>query len=340
MNNLQWAWLFKMAWRDSRRNRGKLMLFIASIVVGIAALVAINSFSANLQKDINEESKSLLAADLLVDGNQAPDEALQARFKALNAQEQAHAKNFLSFIYFPQSGQSKMAQVKALEGNYPFYGTLMTRPAEAAASFRGKKQALVENGLMLQFDLEVGDTVRVGNAYFEIAGRIDGAPGRSALAGAFAPLVLIPMEYLAETDLLQFGSRVEYQYFFKFDETTDVDALAMEQLKPVTDTLAYSYDTVQERKQDFSQVFGILGNFLNLVGFIALLLGCIGVASSVHIYIKDKLRSVAVLRCLGASGQQAFLIFLIQIGGNGLARGCAGCIIGQSVTTRFAAYPR
>ncbi|MFQ5448344.1 MAG: hypothetical protein ACE5FF_15575, partial [Saprospiraceae bacterium] len=45
-------WLLKMAWRDSRRNRGRLLLFISSIVIGIAALVAINSFSGNLQKDI------------------------------------------------------------------------------------------------------------------------------------------------------------------------------------------------------------------------------------------------------------------------------------------------
>lgn len=318
-----------MAWRDSRRNRGKLLLFISSIVVGIAALVAINSFSINLQKDINNESKSLLAADLLVDGNQPPSDSLQQRFDELGAMDQAHAKNFLSFVYFPRSGQSRMAQVKALEGNYPFYGTLTTQPADAAQNFRNKKQALVENGVMIQYDLEVGDTVRIGNAFFEIAGQIDGAPGRSALAGSFAPLILIPMDYLEDTKLMQFGSRVEYQYYFKFDDETDVETLAETQLDPVIDTLAYRYDTVEERKEDFSEVFGILGNFLNLVGFIALLLGCIGVASSVHIYIKDKLSAVAVLRCLGASGQQAFLIFLIQIAGMGLIGALIGAAIGS-----------
>ncbi len=318
-----------MAWRDSRRNRGKLLLFISSIVVGIAALVAINSFSSNLQKDINNESKSLLAADLVVDGNNPPTDSLELAFDALGATERAEAKNFLSFVFFPKNKQSRMAQVKALEGDYPFYGTLLTTPADAAQTYRNGKKALVENSIMVQFGLEPGDTVRVGNAEFEIAGQIEGAPGRSAMAGAFAPLVFIPMDYIEDTKLMQFGSRVEYQYYFKFEEETDVDILAETLLEPVTDTLTYRYDTVKERKEEYSQVFGILGNFLNLVGFIALLLGCIGVASSVHIYIKDKLSSVAVLRCLGASGQQAFLIFLIQIAAMGLIGAIAGAVIGS-----------
>ncbi|MFQ3215115.1 MAG: putative ABC transport system permease protein, partial [Marivirga sp.] len=61
------SWLFKMAWRDSRRNRGRLLLFMSSIVLGIAALVAINSFGENLTNQINDEARDLLGADVEIE---------------------------------------------------------------------------------------------------------------------------------------------------------------------------------------------------------------------------------------------------------------------------------
>ena len=63
--------LIKTAYRDSRKNRGKLALFMSSIFLGIAALVAINSFNYNLTKDIDRESAALLGADLVVSSNRA-----------------------------------------------------------------------------------------------------------------------------------------------------------------------------------------------------------------------------------------------------------------------------
>ena len=74
-----------------------------------------------------------------------------------------------------------------------------------------------------------------------------------------------------------------------------------------------SSETVEERREETGDTFEDLANFLNLVAFIALLLGCVGVASAVHIYMKEKMRSVAILRCLGTQGRDAFLIYLIQM---------------------------
>ena len=79
----------------------------------------------------------------------------------------------------------------------------------------------------------------------------------------------------------------------------------------------------------------LVGKFLNLVAFIALLLGCVGIASSVNIYIKEKLAAVAVLKCLGASRKQSFLIFGIQIAGIGLLGGLLGTALGVGVQSMF-----
>lgn len=321
-----------MAWRDSRRNRSRLLLFISSIILGIGALVAINSFSENLQKDIQNEAKSLLGADLVVQGNQAAPDSIKMLLDSLEAIDQSEAVQLFSMAYFPKNGGTRLVNVKALEGEYPFYGNLATEPKEASRTFRNGQKALVEKTLMYQFGLEAGDSVQVGKLTFEIEGYISSTPGRAGFAGAIAPLIYIPMSYLSATDLVQMGSRVFYQYYFKFDEKLDVEAMAKERIRPrLREGSSLGYDTVEERKEELGEAFEDLTGFLNLVGFIALLLGCIGVASSVHIYIKDKLSTIAVLRCLGAKGNQAFLIYLIQVIFLGLAGGILGALLGSLI---------
>ncbi len=315
-----------MAWRDTRRNRGRLLLFISSIIVGIAALVAINSFSENLQKDINREARSLLGADLQLESTQPMPDSLREVIDSLEG-EQASSVNFVSMAYFPKSNATRLAYIRAMAGDYPFYGQVLTEPAEAYQSFRSGPQALVDKTMMLQFDLQVGDSIRVGEVSFLIAGQLNSSPGRAGITSSVAPLVMIPIDWLEKTGLVQRGSRIEYQYFYKLPEGFDTDTWVdtHELALKAADTRA---ETVGERKRSLSRAFGNLNTFLNLVGFIALLLGCIGVASAVNIYVKDKLSTVAVLRCLGASGRQAFLIYLLQITAMGLVGALIGAIAG------------
>ena len=85
------------------------------------------------------------------------------------------------------------------------------------------------------------------------------------------------------------------------------------------------------RKRDTSRSWQILTKFLSLISFIALLLGCVGVASAIHIYVREKINSVAILRCLGAKGSQAFLIYLIQIVVIGFLGSLAGAALGTII---------
>lgn len=328
-----------MALRDSRRNRGRLLLFIASIVIGIAALVAINSFSENLQRDIANEAKSLLGADLVVQGNQTAPDSIRQLFELLGPIRQSETASLVSMAYFPKNGGTRLSQIRAQEGAFPFFGKLATEPIEAETTFKkvvsmSKDEmppaiALVEKTLMLQFALEVGDTVRVGNVPFKIEGQLNAAPGRSGIAGAIAPVVYIPKAYIQQTNLIQPGSLVFYQYHFEFPEETNMEDEVVTMLRPALENTSFEFDTVAERQEDVSEAFTSMNVFLNLVGFIALLLGCIGVASSVHIYIRDKMSSIAVLRCLGVKGWQAFQIYLIQVIALGLAGGVLGAALGS-----------
>jgi putative ABC transport system permease protein len=332
MNNrkgLQLKWLVQMAWRDSRRNRSRLFLFVSSILLGIAALVAIYSLSDNLDDEIDKQAASLIGADLQIGGNRPPGEEILKLVDSLGDRKSVE-QSFASMIYFTKTEDVRLVQVKAIEGEFPYYGSLDTEPVSAAQSFRTNQQALVDQTLMVQFNAKVGDTINLGNLSFTIAGSLLKAPGQTGFSASVSPAVYIPLQYLEGTGLSQKGSRISHRYFFKYDRPVDMKKL-IERIEPRLDEDGYSYDTIETKKEDSSRAFSDLTRFLSLVGFIALLLGCIGVASAIHIYIKEKIKTIAVLRCLGLTAMQAFLIFLIQILTIGLIGSVAGAMLGTIV---------
>jgi putative ABC transport system permease protein len=319
------GWIIKMAFRDFRKNISRLMLFVSSIVVGIAALVAISSFGENLTADIDNQAQELLGADLVLENSKpVGDQPLDSL-----AIDMASEVNFASMVAFPKTGASRLTQVRALEGAFPFYGFFETIPASGDADFRaGGKKALVEKTLMAQFNAQVGDVIKVGEVEFEIAGELQKVPGQTGITATVAPAVYIPQAYLEETGLVQYGSRVKYNRYFLFADQTDVEAL----IKPFEDNWEIERidaDTVEDRKRSTGRSFANLSNFLSLVAFIALLLGCVGVASAVNVFVKEKLASVAVLRCLGVSSKGVLLIYLTEI----VIMGLAGAILGSFLGT-------
>lgn len=316
-----------MAWRDSRRNRGRLFLFVSSIILGIAALVAISSFGENLQTDINKEAKKLLGADLVVESNHPMPDSINEKIKYIE-EERSDVVSFASMVYLPRTDDTRMVQVNALKGNYPYYGEFSTEPSNAHQTFKQGQKALLEKTLMVQFGLKKGDSIKIGKVTFEIEGLLKTAPGRSGFAGAVLPVVYIPKQFLEATELVQFGSRVDYNYYYKLKEGLEGKNL-VDTLEATLRPASMGFDTVEERRENLGRAFNTMTDFLNLVGFIALILGCIGVASAVHIYIKSKLSTVAVLRTLGASGKQAFIIYLLQISVMGLVGAIMGALLGS-----------
>ncbi len=327
---MNFLWLTKMAWRDSRRNRSRLFLFMSSIVLGIAALVAINSFGDNMQRDINGEAKKLLGADLVLEARQPLPDSVLAFLDSMSTAA-ASEVSFASMVLFPENGGSRLVQVRAIQGGFPFYGDIETTPANGRKALNQKQNALVDHTLLLQYNARPGDSIQVGNQTFYISSSVDKVPGQAGISTSIAPPVFIPMQQLDATGLLQKGSRINYKAYYKFDDKTDVDALLKEVIEPRLKKDEVQYDTVAERKQEIGDTYRNLTGFLNLVAFVALLLGCLGVASSVHIYIKDKIISVAILRCLGGKGKQGLGIYLIQIACMGLIGSVVGALLGTLI---------
>ena len=305
--------IIKTALRDSRRNTGRLFMFMSSIILGITALVAINSFNYNLVRDIDEQSKSLLGADLVINGNRALSPELKMIADSLPG-ERASELELFSMAYIPLRDETQFVRIKAIEGNFPFYGKILSEPADYGQKYQEGAIAMVDDGLMLEHELNVGDSIRLGERSFVIGARLKSLFGSVSLGSSFAPAVYIGQKHLDETKLIQPGSMVDYSYFYQLPKEFDAEAWEdnTDRRKRFRDD-SYRITTIEDQKENLDEAFSNLNSFLNLIALVSLILGCIGVASSVFIYIKSKIPSIAVLRCIGMKGVQAFQVYFFQI---------------------------
>ncbi len=244
--------------------------------------------------------------------------------------ERAKELNFISMLYFIKGQGSRLVQVKALEGRYPFYGEIETTPAIAVKSLARGNNTLIDKTVMLQFNARPGDSVKLGNINFVIGGYLDNAPGQTGVTAMVTPIVYIPMQYLAQTGLAQEGSRINYFYYYKFNKAADLTA-TLKKIRPLLEKEGIEFETVASKKQSIGRSFEDLNRFLSLSGFVALLLGCIGVGSAIHVYVREKLAAISTLRCLGVKAWEAFFIYLIQITFIGMLGAVAGSALGTCI---------
>ena len=264
-------YLITTAYRDSRKDRGKLALFMSAIILGIAALVAINSFNYNLVKDIDEQSKSILGADMSVTGNQPIAEHLQLMLDSIQA-EVAHETELFTMSYLPKTDDSQFIGVKSIDGGFPFYGKLLTDPVDAFERHRDEQFIIVDHGMMLQYKLEVGDTIKIGGVGMMIGGRLKSSFGSISAGSSFAPNVYITPELLERSQLIQPGSLVDYAQHYKVPLGFDPDAWEDDHREAFRNE-SLRITTIEDQRENLKEAFNSLNYFLNLVALVSLILG-------------------------------------------------------------------
>ena len=308
---MNWKWVFNMAKRDGWQSISRLFIFTSSIIVGIAALVAISSFKDSLNEKINTEAKELLGADFRARKYSKFNGKDLAPFYEL-ASDSAEERSFVSMAGFKNGESTRLVSIKAIKGNFPFYGDIVTIPTDAVKNYQKNGGVIADQSLFFQFGLTVGDSIKLGTHKFRLEGQITEVSGQAGIGSAFAPTIYIPFEALEKTGLVQPGSRVVYITYLKIDDTEKLLQTIEKEEKSITD-LGFRIETVADRKKSVGKSFDYLTSFMNLVGFIALILGAIGVGSAVYTYVRSKIKEVGVLRSLGASRNEVFAVFLVQI---------------------------
>jgi putative ABC transport system permease protein len=306
---------------------------MSAISLGSAALVAIDSFADNVTRSVREQSRALLGGDIAFSTRRPATDKQKALLDSIaRATRASYARvvTFPSMALVTRTGATRLSQVRAVSSNYPFYGEITTTPAGQWKRLQSGAHALVDPSLLVALRARVGDTVNLGYGRFAIIGTLKEVPGTPGIAEMIGPRVFIPERYLAETQLLVFGSIAEYAVFARLPGGAD----AAEAIKSFRERLRKAdirTRTVTQSEEEFTGAIDQLSRFIGIVGLVALLLGGVGVASGVRAFVARKIDTVAILRCLGASSEQVLAMYVAQAAAMGIIGAIAGAAIGVAV---------
>ena len=320
-----------MAVRETRASWQRLLFFFVCIAVGVAAIVALRSVIQSVRVVFGREAKSLIAADVLISSNKAwtpaMREAIDRQLAEAGPTERTETVETPTMVRPADQTKrvARMAELRAVQTAFPFYGNLrLAGEATYSHALLRNHGALVRPEVLTSLGVGIGDSIVIGQATFRINGVITNEPGRNIGAFSLGPRVLIDYDDLASTRLLSFGSRARYLVLVRLaDDRIQplVRALLREFRDERQNTNVRSYRSSDDQiGRDFDRA----EDYLSLVGLIIVILGGIAVSSVVRVFILQKIRSIAVLKCVGATSRQIIAIYLLQV----LSLGLAGSLLG------------
>src|SRR3954463_880039 len=172
--------IWSLAWRESRTARRRLLLYMSSISLGVAALVAIDSFASNTQRSVREQARALLGGDISLT-TRLPNypRPIVYALDSLNREGVglAQVSTFSSMAMVQRTGGTRLSQIRAVTPGYPFYGEITTSPTGEWSRLQSGRRALVDPSLLVALDAHVGDTLTLGFARFVISGTLVNVPG-------------------------------------------------------------------------------------------------------------------------------------------------------------------
>ncbi len=323
---IRWTWV--MALRDGRSQRPRLALYALSIAVGICALTTIATLKASVQSGISTQVKSLLGADLLL-SSRSPisDEALHEVGAALRAMSKE--TGFSSMLTTPSAERSRLVQVRAIEGDFPFYAAVVTDPPDAWQRLQSERGIIVEPALLTEFGTSVGGVFKLGSLELPILGVLKSGVPRSGRFSGFATEVFMRQSDLEATGLIGTQSLLKYHRYLQLEPQGDAARkTTVEAIKGLFPKQSIQFQTPEDRQETIEENIKRIQEFLGIMGLSALVLGGIGVAGAMHTHIQRRVPTVAILLCLGCTTQWAFAIYLAQALTLGLLGSGAGALAG------------
>lgn len=322
------ARLFVLAWRQLLRDAraGELRVLFFALLVAVAASTAIGYFGARLNGAMLLRATEFLGADLVLSGSAA---ALPEQIEAGTQLGLEHAQvvEFASVIAGEQGIQ--LASIKAASGGYPLRGELKSAAEPYAAEQPGggprPGEAWAEARLFAALDLRVGQSIEVGSRQLRLTRVLTYEPDRAGDFYSLTPRVLINLEDLASTGVVQPGSRVRYRDLWRGDSET------LARYREATEKDLAAHQRLEDARDGNRQIGGALGRaerYLNLASLAAVLLAGVAVALSAARFAARRFDASALLRCLGLSRREALSLFGLQLAMLGLLACLAGALLG------------
>ena len=309
---------FRFALRELRGGLTGFYVFLACIALGTAAIGGVNAVSKSVTDGIDQEGQVILGGDLRVEliHRTASDEE-RAFLDSLG--DVAVSADMRSMARLEDQSDQSLVELKAVDGAYPLYGELLTEPALSREALFAPKDgvygAAAQQILLDRLGIAVGDSIRLGKSTFEIRAVIEREPDAVSDGFALAPRLLVSLDALDASGLVQPGSLVEYVYKIRTPPGTAPGDLAAITERAHSEFPAAGW-SIRDRGRAapaLSANIERFAQFLTLVGLTALVTGGVGVANAVRAFLDSKRTVIATFKCLGAPGGFVTLVYLIQI---------------------------
>ena len=326
------SFVFKMTLREIRASWKRLVFFFICVAIGVGAIVGVRSIIQSARDALLRESRALLAADVLVESREPWTEEVRAivnaRLGTVPVLDRIESVETATMARPAESAKAvaKMVELRGVEPGFPFYGELeLVGGATVTPEMFADYGALVRPELLAQFDVEVGDEIIIGDDVYEIRGVVLVEPGHQLSAFSLGSRVLVNHDAVVQSNLLVFGSRARYQTLIRIDEA-HIEPLVEQLREDVEGTRlrVWSYHNTENR---VSRNLKRAENYLSLVGFVIVILGGIGVWSVTRVFVQQKLRTIAILKCLGATTWQLLSVYVLQV----VVLGLGGSLLGVAM---------
>jgi putative ABC transport system permease protein len=323
--------------REMRASWRRLVLFFLCIAVGVGAIVAIRSVIQSVRQTFAGEARALMSGDATIFSNQPLKPEITERIDARLREAGAESMRSVELATMVRSadrpdGRARMVELRAVEPGFPYYGTLKLADGMVFdhRTLLAGFGVLVRPELLAQLGLAVGDPLSIGSQRFTIRGVIEGEPGRRLGSFSIGPRVFVDLSDLEKTGLLSFGSRASTVRLLKVPEPA-LDPLVANLREDFKNEFARvrSYKATEDNIGDN---FARAENYLSLVGLVIAILGGIGVSSVTRVFVQQKMKSIAVLKCSGATSSRLLAVYVAQVVVLGLAGAALGVLMAMIVT--------
>lgn len=325
------AFVVRLARREIRGAWRQFAGLVTCVALGVAALVAVGTFGANLQRALLREGKTLLGGDLELRSTRPLDADGEQRLADLASAGAtvAHVRELPSMAR-ADGGSALLVELKAVGAGYPLYGRLETRPDRPLAALLAGGGAVVDERLLERLGLRPGDRLRVGDTTVTITGVVVREPDRSGTLITLGPRVIVSDATLDASGLVTLGSRVRYRALVRLPDGRAARSARQALSRRLEDPAVrvFSYEQAQPGLRRF---FEQLETYLGLVALATLFVGGVGVAAAVRTFVRRRRDTIAILKTLGASSRLLVAAYLVQAGAFGIAGSLVGAALGLAL---------
>ncbi|MEO3474682.1 FtsX-like permease family protein [Roseomonas sp. CAU 1739] len=311
----------RFARRDLRGGVKGLRIVLACLALGVAAITAVGTLRAGVEAGITADGARILGGEVEVASQQGPLPQPAVDWLAAHSARLSRVTAMRAMAVAP-SGDRTLVELKAVDDAYPLFGTLVLDPPGRLAP----REVVVEPVVIDRLGLAPGAEIRIGDARFILRGTVSAEPDKVASPAIFGPRAMIAMADLEATALVQPGSLVTFEYRVALPEGADRNAFVAN-FGAAFPQNGWRIRTADAAAPSVNRFVDRAAFFLTLASLTALLVGGIGVATGVRSWLDQRARTIATLRCLGASPGVIFTTYLMQV----LALAGVGIAIGLAV---------